>query len=68
MKEFSLEKDGFEVMSEAEGMENAAAYSAKCSGARSDCCTRTCSADETFVHDESAWAEYLDVKGGQIQY
>ena len=68
MKKYSLEKDGFEIISEVSGMENAASYSAKCSGARSDCCTRVCSADETFVHGEAAWAKYLDVKGGQIQY
>jgi hypothetical protein len=68
MSNFDFEKDGFEILDESQGMENALTYSAKCSGGRSDCCTRTCSADENFVADEESWAKFLDVKGGQIQY
>ena len=68
MKKYSFDKDGFEVISQVDGLENNVKYSKDCSGARSDCCTRTCSADETFVSDEEAWTKYLDVKGGQIQY
>ena len=47
---------------------NAAAYTKECSGGRSDCCTRTCSADATFVASDEDWAKFLDVRGGQIQY
>ncbi len=68
MNKFNFEEDGFEVISDNAGIEDGKSYSDSCSGGRSDCCTRTCSADEAFVSDESAWTKYLDVKGGQIQY
>lgn len=67
-KEYTFEKHGFEEVSVEEGMTNAVAYTKTCSGGRSDCCTRVCSADASFVSSEEAWAQFLDVKGGQIQY
>jgi hypothetical protein len=65
---YTFETHGFEEISASEGMTNAAAYTKECSGARSDCCTRTCSADATFVASDEDWAKFLDVRGGQIQY
>lgn len=65
---YTFENHGFEEIEESEGMTNAAAYTKECSGGRSDCCTRTCSADATFVASDEDWARFLDVRGGQIQY
>lgn len=63
-----FEKLGFAEITAEDGMVNAAQYTADCSGSRSDCCTRTCSADPTFVGSPEAWEAFLSVKGGQIQY
>lgn len=63
----SMEKYGFSVVSDEDGM-NSVEYSAGCSGSRSDCCTRVCSADANFVENIEAWDKYLAVKGGQVQY
>ena len=65
---YTFENHGFEEIEASNGMTNAAAYTKECSGARSDCCTRTCSADATFVASDEDWARFLDVRGGQIQY
>lgn len=65
---YTFEKHGFEEIEASEGMTNAAAYTKECSGGRSDCCTRTCSADATFVASDEDWARFLEVQGGQIQY
>lgn len=66
---YTFETHGFEeVLPTDEGMMNAKAYTKDCSGGRSDCCTRTCSADATFVASDEDWAKFLDVQGGQIQY
>ncbi len=43
-------------------------YSDGCSGSRSDCCTRVCSQDQNFVSSEKDWEQFLEVKGGQVQY
>lgn len=64
----TFETHGFEELEVSEGMTNATAYTKTCSGSRSDCCTRTCSADATFVASDEDWAIFLDVRGGQIQY
>ncbi len=58
---------GFSVISDEEGM-NKATYTATCSGSRSDCCTRVCSADANFAESAEAWEKYLVAKGGQVQY
>lgn len=63
-----FEKNGFAEVAAEEGMATAAAYTAGCSGARSACCTRVCSADPTFVGSADAWEKFIDVQGGQIQY
>jgi hypothetical protein len=62
-----LKTFGFAIVSDENGMESVA-YTASCSGSRSDCCTRTCSADANFVENAEAWEQYLSVKGGQVQY
>ena len=62
-----MEEYGFAVVSDEDGMDSVA-YTATCSGSRSDCCTRTCSADANFAENAEAWEEYLAVKGGQVQY
>ena len=63
-----FEKYGFAEILVEDGMVNAAQYTAGCSGGASDCCTRTCSADPTFVGTSTDWDAFLAVKGGQIQY
>jgi hypothetical protein len=63
-----FEKFGFAQIVVNEGMMNAAQYSKDCSGSRSDCCTRTCSADENFAGSSEEWDAFLSVKGGQVQY
>lgn len=62
-----MEKFGFAIISDEDGMDSVA-YTASCSGSRSDCCTRTCSADANFVENADAWERYLAVRGGQVQY
>ncbi len=63
-----FEKLGFcEVLVE-DGMTNAVQYTAGCSGSRSACCTRTCSADPTFVGSADDGEAFLSVRGGEIQY
>lgn len=62
-----IEEFGFAVISDENGMESVS-YTATCSGSRSDCCTRVCSADANFVENTEAWEQYLAVKGGQVQY
>ena len=59
---------GFAEVSEEDGMVSAAEYTAGCSGSASACCTRTCSADPTFVGTSEDWDAFLDIRGGQIQY
>lgn len=63
-----FEKHGFAEISVEDGMATAAQYTSECSGSRSACCTRTCSADPTFVGTAADWDAFLEVKGGQIQY
>ena len=62
-----LEKYGFVIINDEDGMNNSH-YTAVCSGSRSDCCTRLCSAASNFVNNEEAWEKYLSVKSGQVQY
>lgn len=62
-----MKKFGFAIISDEDGM-NAVAFTDSCSGSRSECCTRTCSADANFVENTEAWEQYLAVKGGQVQY
>ncbi len=66
-EELNLDEYGFAVLSDEDGMESVA-YTATCSGSRSDCCTRVCSADANFTENAEAWEKYLSVKGGQVQY
>ena len=63
-----FEECGFVEVSVEAGMTSATKYTAGCSGARSACCTRTCSADPTFVGTAADWDAFLAVKGGEIQY
>ena len=67
-KNNELLENGFAEILVENGMGNAAAYTGGCSGDRSDCCTRTCSADGNFVDSSSAWDAFLSVEGGQVQY
>lgn len=53
----------FEEVSEEEVF---SAYSAGCSGSRSDCCTRVCK-DHNYANEED-WGKFLEVEGGVIQY
>jgi hypothetical protein len=62
-----MEKFGFVIVSDEDGMDSVE-FTATCSGSRSDCCTRVCSADANFVENTEAWEQYLSVKGGQVQY
>jgi hypothetical protein len=64
----SLLENGFEEVLIEDGMSDSSQYSDACSGGRSDCCTRVCSADANFVNNSNAWEAFLDVAGGQIQY
>ncbi|WP_317368309.1 hypothetical protein [uncultured Tyzzerella sp.] len=41
-------------------------YTAECSGARSDCCTRVCTRDDD--DDIDVWGKFLEIEGGVIQY
>lgn len=61
------EEYGFAIVADEDGMESVN-YTASCSGARSDCCTRVCSADANFADSAESWEKYLAVKGGQVQY
>jgi hypothetical protein len=64
----TIEIDGFEEVSMEHGMADGRLYTDSCSGSRSDCCTRTCSRDESFVPSEDAWEAFLKIEGGQVQY
>lgn len=65
---------GFAEIAVEDGSVTGAAYSAGCSGNRSDCCTRVCSekkkclTDETSAGASEAWEEFLFLEGGEIQY
>nr|WP_314622911.1 hypothetical protein [uncultured Noviherbaspirillum sp.] len=59
---------GFSEIKEEEGGKFPNAYTAGCSGDRSACCTRTCSADQNFVASAEAWEDFLSIEGGEIQY
>lgn len=63
-----FEQLGFVEVSVEDGMTSATKYTAGCSGSRSACCTRTCSADPTFVGTANDWEAFLSVRGGEIQY
>jgi hypothetical protein len=63
-----FEEMGFAEISVEPGMTSATKYTAGCSGSRSACCTRTCSADPTFVGTAADWEAFLSVRGGEIQY
>lgn len=63
-----LESDGFEEVKLESGMTDGHAFTATCSGGRSDCCTRVCSRDENFTASEEAWEAFLNIEGGQVQY
>ena len=67
-----IELRGFVEIAVEDGMATGANYTAECSGARSDCCTRTCSrkcsTDATFAGTNEAWEEFLFLEGGEIQY
>ena len=66
---YNLSQHGFEEVSIEVGMgEDLFAYTATCSGGRSDCCTRTCSRDGNFTASEEAWESFLRIEGGQVQY
>ena len=65
---YTIETHGFEEIEVSEGMTKAATFTKECSGGRSDCCTRVCDNDATFIASEEDWAKFLDVQGGQIQY
>jgi hypothetical protein len=61
-----IERGFVELDDNAKGSPQAA--SAGCSGGRSDCCTRVCSADQNYVSTADAWEQFLDIQGGEIQY
>ena len=61
------EEFGFSIIADEDGMDSVA-YTATCSGSRSDCCTRVCSADANFTDTAEDWEKYLAIKGGQVQY
>lgn len=63
-----FETHGFCEISVEDGMTNAVQYTAGCSGSRSACCTRVCSADPAFVGSADDWEAFLSVRGGEIQY
>jgi hypothetical protein len=63
-----FEELGFAEIKVEEGMADATKYTAECSGSRSACCTRTCSADPAFVGTAEDWDAFLAVRGGEIQY
>lgn len=67
LDEKTFAKRGFvEIREEEHDTPNT--FTAKCSGGRSACCTRTCSADQNYVSSAEAWEEFLDIEGGEIQY
>ena len=43
------------------------AFTAECSGSRSDCCTRVCTRDD-YQMSEAEWGQFLKVDSGVIQY
>lgn len=64
-KEF-IERGFVELIDKSK--ESPQAASAGCSGGRSDCCTRVCSADKNYVSSADAWEQFLDIQGGEVQY
>lgn len=66
--EVALNEVGFVEIKEDEGNRHPNAASAGCSGGRSDCCTRVCSADQNFISSAEAWEQFLSIEGGEIQY
>ncbi|WP_158211141.1 hypothetical protein [Myroides phaeus] len=58
-------KFSFKVISDTENLENA--YSAGCSGSRSDCCTRVCTRQAQPANVEQ-WGKFLAINAGVIQY
>lgn len=66
--ELVFEELGFVEIKEDEGNKHPNAASTGCSGNRSDCCTRTCSADQNYVASAEAWEQFLSIEGGEIQY
>lgn len=54
----------FEVLSDND---YSMAYSAGCSGGRSDCCTRVCTRYAKPANVEQ-WGRFLEVNAGVIQY
>ena len=67
-KDAQYDEMGFVEISIESGMTSATQFTASCSGSRSACCTRTCSADPTFVGTAEDWEAFLSVRGGEIQY
>ncbi|MDP2367952.1 hypothetical protein [Rhodoferax sp.] len=61
-----IERGFVELSDNSKGSPQAA--SAGCSGGRSDCCTRVCSADQNYVSTAEAWEQFLDIQGGEVQY
>jgi hypothetical protein len=59
---------GFVELKDDDADKSPHAASAGCSGGRSDCCTRVCSADQNYVATADAWERFLDIEGGEIQY
>jgi hypothetical protein len=59
---------GFVELNDEETRKSPHAASAGCSGGRSDCCTRVCSADQNYVASAEAWEQFLDIQGGEVQY
>lgn len=66
--EAALNEVGFVEIKEDEGNKHPNEASTGCSGSRSDCCTRTCSADQNYVSSVEAWEQFLSIEGGEIQY
>lgn len=56
----------FEVVTKYEDVN--AAYTATCSGGRSDCCTRVCTNIVDDISSLDAWEQYLDINAGVLQY
>lgn len=61
-----IERGFVELGDDSKGSPHAA--STGCSGGRSDCCTRVCSADQNYVSSAEAWEQFLDIQGGEVQY
>ncbi len=63
-----LMERGFVEIRDVDGGKSPKEASAGCSGGRSDCCTRVCSADQNFTNSVDAWERFLSIEGGEIQY